>query len=328
MRVLDLCRFAAVSMGVLFLTTFTWAQTPQTPESVRGSIRVVRQTSIQDVQINESSGLAASRRFAKNVWTHNDSGDTARVFLLDENGATRQIISLSNAQAVDWEDIAIAGNARNAQVYVGDIGDNERKRASIQVYRFAESQVRISQVRTSQVRTSPVRTTQVCTSSTRETQNIVAQKKTLRYPDGAHDAETLIATARGEIIIVAKEVGVCRIYKTAKPFADNTTQTLVLVGRFQFAGDNLFARLPTGGDLNAREDRVLVRTYADVYEWKLPRANGIIDWRKVWKTAPQRFALPPTRQGEAICYNADSSQFVVSSEGENAPLQWLEKVKS
>ena len=301
MRVLDLRRFAVVLTCALFSTSLVHAQTPKT-------VRIVRQTSILDAQINESSGVAASRRFAKNVWTHIDSGDSARVFLLDDNGATRQIVSLVNAQAIDWEDMAVAGDANNAQVYVGDIGDNERKRASIQIYRFAESEVR--------------------TSSTRTTGNatqIVAQKMTLRYPDGARDAETLIATGRGEIIIVAKEVGVCRIYKTAKPFADNTTQTLVLIGSFQFAGDNFFARLPTGGDLNACEDRVLVRTYAHAYEWKMSRKDGVIDWRNVWKTAPQRFVLPTTKQGEAICYNANGTQWIVSSEGENAPLQWLRK---
>ena len=301
MRVFDLRRFAVVLTGALFSTSLVLAQTPKTA-------RIVRQTSILDAQINESSGVAASRRFAKNVWTHNDSGDSARVFLLDENGATRQIVSLVNAQAIDWEDMAVAGDANNAQVYVGDIGDNERKRASIQIYRFAESEVRTSRTRT-----------------TGNATQIVAQKMTLRYPDGARDAETLIATGRGEIIIVAKEVGVCRIYKTAKPFADNTTQTLVLIGSFQFAGDNFFARLPTGGDLNAREDRVLVRTYAHAYEWKLSRKDGVIDWRNVWKTAPQRFVLPTTKQGEAICYNANGTHWIVSSEGENAPLQWLRK---
>lgn len=310
MRVLDLRRFAAVFTGALFSTLLVRAQSPQTQTlqaQMPLAVRVVRQTRIQDAQINESSGLAASQRFAKNVWTHNDSGDTARVFLLDENGATRQVVSLPNAQAIDWEDMAVAGDKNNAQVYLGDIGDNERKRQNIQIYRFAESQVRTSSTR----------------NDVNKTQKVVAQKMTLRYPDGAHDAETLIATRRGEIVIVAKEIGVCRIYKTAKPFRNNTTQTLVLVGRFQFAGDNYFARLPTGGDLNAREDRVIVRTYADAFEWKLSRTNCVIDWRKVWKTSPRRFALPPTRQGEAICYNADGTQWIVSSEGENAPLQWL-----
>ena len=54
-------------------------------------------------------------------WTHNDSGDGPRVFELDDDGAFRaRGRACTNAEAVDWEDIAIRGYT----LYVGDIGDN------------------------------------------------------------------------------------------------------------------------------------------------------------------------------------------------------------
>ena len=42
---------------------------------------------IQNSSINEASGIAASRMNANVLWTHNDSGDSARVFAMTAAGA-------------------------------------------------------------------------------------------------------------------------------------------------------------------------------------------------------------------------------------------------
>ena len=53
---------------------------------------------LENCYIRESSGVCASRRNPGIFWTHNDSGDTARAFLIDRNGATRMVINLRGAQ--------------------------------------------------------------------------------------------------------------------------------------------------------------------------------------------------------------------------------------
>ncbi len=42
---------------------------------------------LEDKAINESSGLARSQHHPDHYWTHNDSGDTPRLFLIDRKDA-------------------------------------------------------------------------------------------------------------------------------------------------------------------------------------------------------------------------------------------------
>jgi len=124
----------------------------------------------------EVSGLALSR--SGTFWTHNDSGDTPRVFALDRRGRLQREVAVGNAEAVDWEDIA----ARDRTLYVGDIGDNLAQRPNVTVYRFAEPPP--------------------------DATSVQAQRIDLRYTDGAHDAETLLVDPRtGAIVVVTKDIG-------------------------------------------------------------------------------------------------------------------------
>lgn len=77
----------------------------------------------------------------------------------------------------------------------------------------------------------------------------------------------------------------------------------------------------TGGDVAPDGSRVVVRTYTDAYEWEVGE-GGVLD--ALTLTAPYaRTPLPPTTQGEAIGYGADSRTLWVSSEGAGAPVHRL-----
>jgi hypothetical protein len=66
---------------------------------------------------------------------------------------------------------------------------------------------------------------------------------------------------------------------------------------------------------------VVVRTYSDAYEWEVPDGDLL---RALTLTAPRtRTPLPPTAQGEAVGYAADSRTLWVSSEGKNGPVHRL-----
>ena len=62
---------------------------------------------IRSSEIDECSGIVASRRYSDLYWVHNDSGDRARFFGIDSRGELRVQIEVDGAQNVDWEDIAI-----------------------------------------------------------------------------------------------------------------------------------------------------------------------------------------------------------------------------
>ena len=124
----------------------------------------------------ELSGLVRSR--SGGFWTHNDSGDSPRIFGLGRDGRLRSEVALAGAENVDWEDIAIRGRT----LYVGDIGDNLAQRPEIVVYRLPEP---------------PPGAT-----------SAAAERIALRYPDGAHDAEALLVDPRdGSLVIVTKDFG-------------------------------------------------------------------------------------------------------------------------
>jgi hypothetical protein len=66
----------------------------------------------------------------------------------------------------------------------------------------------------------------------------------------------------------------------------------------------------TGGAISADGHRLAVRTYTDAYVWPLAGS----DVAAALTAAPQRIALPPSPQGDAISFTADSRSLVVASE--------------
>lgn len=256
---------------------------------------------LADVRLKESSGLVASRRFAGEslLWTHNDSGGEAAVYLVDLQGRTRGEAVLEGARNVDWEDIAF----RDGWVYVADTGDNLHRRACITIYRWREADFKAGKA-------TPPQTT---------TQSVPWQSMTLHYPDGARDCETLVALPNSRLLLVSKNGGVSSIFVTPQLFADGATQQLEPAGQYAFTGRDARGMLATGGDLSPDGRRLVIRTYTYAQEWDVP-ATGVLDWPAFWKQAPRVTELPPSPQGEAICYDTACSRWWLSSEGPPAML--------
>ena len=133
-------------------------------------------------EIEETSGVAASRRHAGIFWTHNDSGGDSAVFALDSAGAVVGRVRVSGATNRDWEDIDLgpcdAGSGDDC-LFIGDMGDNRERYGNIAVYRVPEPDPR------------------------GDTASAPAERMRLRYPEGPRDAEALFVTDAG-LHIVAK----------------------------------------------------------------------------------------------------------------------------
>jgi hypothetical protein len=136
----------------------------------------------------EASGIAVSRQVSDRLWAHNDSGE-AMLFALDSRGAVRSRVRVTGATVTDWEAIAVGPCQGGSCLFVGDIGDNGAKRSSVTVYRIPEP-------------------------AANETSVGVAEAIEMTYPDGAHDAEALLVTPDGTIVIVTKgETGPVNVYR-------------------------------------------------------------------------------------------------------------------
>ena len=268
----------------------------------------VQLATLEDRKVKESSGLVASRRSPGLFWTHNDSGAGPLLHAFDRDGRRRGVWRVAGAAAIDWEDVAAGPGPQPGRqyLYVGDIGDNERRRAEVVVYRVAEPEITLADAQTS-------------ARAPRETEP--AEVLRLRYPDGAHDAEALLVhPSSGDLYVVTKEIGggTAGVYKLAAPAAPSV-YTLKRVGEVRLPV--LFGGLVTGGDISPDGRRVVLCDYTGGYEFSLPGGGGgAAEFDGVWGRAPLTIDLGERRQGEAVCYAADGESVFATSEKRPAPL--------
>ncbi|MGZ4429946.1 MAG: hypothetical protein ACXVXH_18175 [Nocardioidaceae bacterium] len=166
---------SVVSMAAVAL----WA--PGHAFAARAAASVDR--TMTDPRIIESSGLARSGYTSGVLWTHNDSGGGTVIYAISTSGATLAAYTVTGASAHDWEGMASARSGSTRYVYVGDIGDNGKKRATIAVHRVVEP-------------------------STLRSGSLTPTTWTFRYPDGPHNCETLLV-----------QPGTLRIYVVTKDSA-------------------------------------------------------------------------------------------------------------
>jgi hypothetical protein len=85
--------------------------------------------------LSETSGLIYC---LGGIWTFNDSGGDAKIYKLDTiSGDIIQIITISNGENVDWEDIA----QDEDHIYVGDFGNNSGSRKDLVIYKVSKSDI-------------------------------------------------------------------------------------------------------------------------------------------------------------------------------------------
>lgn len=246
---------------------------------------------VNDAAATELSGLVASASRPGVLWSHNDSGDRPRVFALRTDGSVIASLDVPGAQAVDWEDIAVGPGG---DLLLGDIGDNDAKRPDVVVYRVPEPDL-----------------------STHPTTTAPARAITLTYPDGAHDAETLLADRRtGELVIVTKTLsGHSGIYSAN--LNRGARQTLRLRGHINFG----LAGLATAGDVSADGKTIAIRTYGDLSVWRRRAGASIATTLADGTRCVSTTDLGAEGQGESLALNRTGTAFFTVPEGASPPLR-------
>ena len=146
---------------------------------------------------DEASGIAAAATRPGAYFLVDDGTGTDDLAVVDEQGAllTRVVLdgmSASNAEALSagpcgpmpLPDSAPPGNQAAGCLYVGDIGDNAQRRADVVVYRAAEPDV-----------SAPDPGSRI---------TVPADEWRYTYPDGPHNAESMMIAPDGSPIIVTK----------------------------------------------------------------------------------------------------------------------------
>lgn len=247
---------------------------------------------LADSALNETSGVVASLAHPGVFWVHNDSGDVPRFFAVDGSGNKLATITVSGAQAVDWEDIARGPCPAGTCLYLADIGDNQMVRTSYTIYRVPE----------------PATVTDA---------TVNAEALPFTYPDGAHNAETLLVhPTTGAITIVTKVfVGASSIYEMPLPATPGMPAVMKLMGTVQppLGSSVLF----TGGDVHPSGKGVLLRTYSALHYFAMASGKSVAD-----ALAGPLCAAPVASetQGEAVGWLADGMGYVTIGEGAGAKV--------
>ncbi|NLF29451.1 MAG: hypothetical protein GX591_01035 [Planctomycetes bacterium] len=245
--------------------------------------------------IRESSGLAASRRHADVLWTHNDSGDLPRLFAFDLRGRHVGTYLLRGAISIDWEDMASAVLDGLPTLIVADVGDNGARRSAVRLYLATEPDGRAT---TQPAEPFRVRRTIVFT-----------------YADGPRDCEAVAVdpTEPAVYLIDKQRRPSCGVYRL--PLAPPSTQPSAkpAIERIATLGHSYV----TAMDISPDGRRAVVGTYTDAFEYTR-RADE--SWADAFARPPRRISLPPRRQGESLCYGSDGATLYATSEKTPTPL--------
>ena len=153
----------------------------------------------------EASGMAVSRSMPGTLWLHNDSGKP-ELIAVDRTGKPAGRVSLTGAALEDWEAMSSGPCDVGHCLYVGDIGDNDAARSHVTIYRLREPSK---------------------ASGAAKVDGVFRAS----YPDGAHDAETLLVGPDGTLHIVTKgETGPAALYRFPRELRAGTTLRLERVG--------------------------------------------------------------------------------------------------
>lgn len=240
-------------------------------------------------QLDESSGIVASRRRPGVFWSHNDSGNRSLLFATDSSGADLGYVTVRGAAAVDWEDLSAGLCTRSAGtcLYLADTGDNDGVRGNVMVYLIPEPDP---------------------PAGPGDTQRVVAPEDTLvlRYPDHPHDTEAIAVIDRQLYLVTKDRFGPALLFSAAIDGAK--PQTLRAHGALAMRISTLRGRLATGATASADGRLLVVRTYASIHVFSVQR--GVV----APLTTPDGLPIPVVEtQGEAVCFDR-AGRLVLTSE--------------
>ncbi len=251
--------------------------------------------SLANKDVDESSGVASSRLAPGVFWTHNDSGDSPRIFAFNAKGDDLAAFDIEGAINRDWEDMASFTIGKVSHLLIADTGDNGEEREQYTLYLLHEP------------RLDPAR---------RGVRGKLRAEMIVdfRYEDGSHNCEAVAVDAASKTIILVTKtpIGQARVF--ALPLPQRVGRGEVLVAKAVAA---LKLPLVTAMDVSPDGLRAVVLTYGNAHEF----ARGAHEtWSAAFAPPPRAIPMPARRQGEAICFGPDGKTLYLTSEGNPCPF--------
>jgi len=246
---------------------------------------------INHPELSEVSGLAASTRRSNTLWAINDSGNQPKLYALKHTGESIGSFTVAKKNR-DWEDLASAWINGESYLLIADIGDNQKMKDAHHIYIVPEPLLDNRPAEPLE----PAYTLQ------------------FRYPDGAHDAESM-AFADGWVYILTKEPQVNKKRQASQVFRvplDLTHQSQLLVAEkvadlaipaysiesnFIASLSGLDISQPTAFDIDSQNRYAYVLTYRAVYRYQRDSDES---WAQVLAEPRNRIHTHSLSQAEAL----------------------------
>lgn len=243
--------------------------------------------------LKESSGVAVSRKHENILWSHNDSGDDPDIYAINLAGDELGRFRVRRARAGDWEDIALGPCPNEEQtpdcLYIADTGDNEGRRASVNLYIVPEP--------------VPPEERRKRRRDTRRSRRL-----TVRYPRGHPDVEAMAVGPEGHVLLVSKgRRGPITMYHIPVERLNQDSVLARFAGTLSMPSTRQLGRLVTGAAISPSGRRAVIRTHWELFFYDRDE-NG-----RLTADGPPCFLGAVEPQGEAVDF-LDEENLVLLSE--------------
>lgn len=267
-----------------------------------------------DRNLDEISGIAASRREDGVLWAIDDSGKPANLYAISHRGGLIATFKIEGVEKTDWEDIASFDLDGKPYLLIADTGDNGGVRKTLSLHVVEEP--RDIEAGGSLKPAWSIR---------------------FRWPDGARDCEAVAVDAeRNEILLITKKRQPPQLYTlplrptggrdAPKTLSARLAGTLAGVPQAK-AGERrdnpAMARLRsqvTAAGINPQRDAIAVMTYANLLLY--PRAADD-SWAQAVARPPLVVPMILLPQPEAVAFSRGGKGIYATGEFSPAPILFL-----
>lgn len=215
------------------------------------------------------------------IWVIEDAGNDNHLFGLDESGSIKKDLIVLNSKNTDWEDLT---SDAQGNIYIGDFGNNSKKRKNFTIYKIANPNDAIDKVS--------------------------AEIINFKLPEGKNskDLESFFFF-ENSFYIFSKERKNCVMFKVTNQIGEQTAE---LIGAFSLDGsDNRI----TSADISDDGKTVVLLNHNKVWKISNYKSDKFLDGKI------ESLQFGHDSQKEGVCFKNNSTLYLTderkNSEGNN-----------
>lgn len=253
---------------------------------------MVRTGTIENEEITEASGLAASTLADSLLWILNDSGNQPCLYALRPDGSDLGKITIAQTSNDDWEDLVSYRLNKVSYLLIADVGDNRSRRQVCHLYIIREPRVQEN-------------------GFFNQTVDVYKQID-FTYENGPRDCEAVaVDPVQQKIILLSKNPDNSRVFEL--PLTPSSQQPL----QAKQIGTATAVSQVTAMDIAVYNLAGVVMNYQNLFIFYRRIQEK---WGDVFALEPVVVPIPPLPGAEAACFDKSGTLIYLTSETRHAPI--------